>query len=182
MKKVLLLTKNPLLHRRVSLILSGAASVFMKTDEDSHGFSLVLVDRESFPNVGGGTSLPHEIRNGKPFNLPILHEALIALFDGMAEDERSLVLDKEEKTATVSGRTVKLTEVEYKLLSELMSHDSFTSREDLLLSVWEGKKDIGVVNVYVHYLREKLEAGGEKIIISSRGGGYKIDEKYKRRA
>ena len=38
--------------------------------------------------------------------------------------------------------------------------------------------DEGVLNVYVHYLREKLERGGEKIIISSRGLGYKIDEKY----
>ena len=31
--------------------------------------------------------------------------------------------------------------------------------------------------MYVHYLREKLERG-EKIIISSRNHGYKIDAKY----
>jgi DNA-binding response OmpR family regulator len=34
-----------------------------------------------------------------------------------------------------------------------------------------------VLNVYVHYLREKLE-DGKKIIISSRKLGYKIDERY----
>ena len=34
------------------------------------------------------------------------------------------------------------------------------------------------MNVYIHYLREKLEADGEKIILSSRSHGYKIDEKY----
>ena len=38
--------------------------------------------------------------------------------------------------------------------------------------------DGGILNVYVHYLREKLEKRGEKIIISSRKSGYKIDEKY----
>ena len=38
--------------------------------------------------------------------------------------------------------------------------------------------DEKTVNVYIHYLREKLESGGEKIIISSRNMGYKIDSKY----
>ena len=34
------------------------------------------------------------------------------------------------------------------------------------------------MNVYVHYLREKLEYNGEKVIISSRKNGYKIDERF----
>ena len=37
--------------------------------------------------------------------------------------------------------------------------------------------DGGVVNVYVHYLREKLEKNGERIIISTRNLGYKINER-----
>ena len=45
-------------------------------------------------------------------------------------------------------------------------------------TVWGDGADGGVLNVYIHYLREKLEAGGEKIILSSRKQGYKIVEKY----
>ena len=77
------------------------------------------------------------------------------------------------------GRKIKLTELEYGLLSILMSKkgQSF-GKEELLGRLWGEGVDLGVVNVYVHYLREKLEAGGEKVIISSRGAGYKINEKY----
>jgi len=53
-----------------------------------------------------------------------------------------------------------------------------TSREELLSRVWGNDTDPGVLNVYVHYLREKLERGGEKIILSSRKCGYRISEKY----
>ena len=51
-------------------------------------------------------------------------------------------------------------------------------REEILSTVWGGEADSGVINVYIHYLREKLEVCGEKIILSSRKCGYKIDEKY----
>jgi DNA-binding response OmpR family regulator len=54
----------------------------------------------------------------------------------------------------------------------------FISREELIRRVWGEGADGGVLNVYVHYLREKLEKQGEKIIISSRKNGYKIDGKY----
>ena len=54
----------------------------------------------------------------------------------------------------------------------------FISREEILERVWKNSADSGVINVYVHYLREKLERHGEKIILSSRKGGYRIDEKY----
>ena len=54
----------------------------------------------------------------------------------------------------------------------------FVSRDEILALVWNGKADKGILNVYVHYLREKLEKNGEKIILSSRNYGYKINEKY----
>ena len=53
----------------------------------------------------------------------------------------------------------------------------YVSREELRLGVWDEDTDSGVVNVYIHYLRQKLERG-EKIINTSRSLGYKIDEKY----
>ena len=44
--------------------------------------------------------------------------------------------------------------------------------------VWGDECEGGVLNVYIHYLREKLETEGEKIIFSTRKMGYKIDKKY----
>ena len=35
-----------------------------------------------------------------------------------------------------------------------------------------------MINVYIHYLREKLELCGEKIIIASREAGYRIDKRF----
>ena len=54
----------------------------------------------------------------------------------------------------------------------------YVSREELLSRIWQNKTDKGILNVYIHYLREKLEKGGERIIISSRNLGYKINEVF----
>ena len=64
-----------------------------------------------------------------------------------------------------------------KLLALLLAKDGYTSREEIAKKVWGDASD-GLINIYVHYLREKLEIGGEKIILSSRKGGYRIDKKY----
>lgn len=180
MKRIALCTNDHRLYRKISLILTDRAEVVQTGDVSPFGYSLVLVDRESFPGKTDGTSLPFTEKDGVIRNLPIPHELIIGLADDTKESERTLTLDSDSRTATVSGRTVGLTDVEFKLLSVIERGESFVSREELLREVWDGKKDMGVVNVYVHYLREKLEACGEKIIISSRGEGYKIDKRYKR--
>ena len=179
MKRVALYTTNPLLHKRISLILNRIAEVDMIPGGSAIGYSLSIVDRESFPDMEGGFSLPFETRGDRIVNLPILHTMITGLVDEGLTDSRSLMLDHESRTATVSGRAVRLTDTESRLLSEIMAHPSFVSKEHLLSHVFGDGKDIGIVNVYVHYLREKLESGGEKIIISSRKEGYKINEKYR---
>ena len=84
-----------------------------------------------------------------------------------------------ERVARLDARTIKLTEVEGRLLRLLVDGGGeFVSREELAKKVWGENADGGVLNVYIHYLREKLEAGGEKIILSSRKGGYRIDERF----
>ena len=59
----------------------------------------------------------------------------------------------------------------------MSANGEFVSREEILSQVWNGDADCGIINVYIHYLREKIEHG-EKIILSSRKQGYCIDEKY----
>ena len=90
-----------------------------------------------------------------------------------------LSLDKTSKCARLRGEKIKFTEVEFSLLSFLYKKGGeFATRDEILRAVWGEGADAGVINVYIHYLREKLEGHGEKIIISSRKCGYKIDEKY----
>ena len=90
-----------------------------------------------------------------------------------------LTLRDEGRAAILRGEVIKLTEVEFSLLSALLKRGGgFATRDEILSEVWGDGADSGVINVYIHYLREKLEIHGEKIIISSRKCGYKIDEKY----
>ena len=91
-----------------------------------------------------------------------------------------LVLSEDEKCAFLFGEKIALTELEFELLSKLMERDGFTSREELLSALWQDEATGSVLNVYIHYLREKLEVGGEKIIVSSRRQGYRINEKFRK--
>jgi two-component system OmpR family response regulator len=51
------------------------------------------------------------------------------------------------------------------------------TRAQLLAAVWgEGETDEGVVTVYLHYLRKKLERHGKKMIYAVRGHGYALRE------
>ena len=109
-----------------------------------------------------------------PFSLDILDKLFL-----QSENEPALRLLPDERCAYLNGEKIRLTEVEYHLMSELFSAcGEYKSRDELLFSVWGRDADPGVLNVYVHYLREKLERRGEKIILSSRKCGYKISEKY----
>ena len=89
------------------------------------------------------------------------------------------MLSLADRCAILYGERIKLTEVEFSLLSLLYSHGGkYVSRDEVLNKIWNGEADGGVINVYIHYLREKLEKHGEKIILSSRKNGYCIDEKF----
>lgn len=109
-----------------------------------------------------------------PFSIESLCDLLLK-----TEDASPLTVSAQERCAYLRGEKIRLTEVEYNLMSNLYSAGGeYVSREKLLREVWGKEADPGVLNVYVHYLREKLEGGGEKIILSSRKCGYKISEKY----
>ena len=104
---------------------------------------------------------------------------LSALDKLLADDMPKLTASAGERAAVLRGETIKLTEVEYALFCALMTRGGeFVSRDDILKEVWGENADSGIINVYIHYLREKLEREGEKIIVSSRKMGYKIDKKY----
>lgn len=77
-------------------------------------------------------------------------------------------------------RSFELTSKEYDLLTFLMRHPrQVLTREQILQEVWGydfGGED-NVLEVYIGYLRKKLEAGGEpRLIQTVRGVGYTLRE------
>jgi OmpR family response regulator NblR len=91
-----------------------------------------------------------------------------------------LVLDLSTRRALRNGRAIDLTMKEFELLKYLMEHPrEVLTREQILENVW-GYDFVGesnVIEVYVRYLRLKIEDEGEKRLIQTvRGVGYVLRE------
>lgn len=93
---------------------------------------------------------------------------------------QDLEIDTEKRLVTVGGDVVELTKKEYELLLYLVQNKNIVlTREQILNEVW-GYSYIGetnVVDVYVRYLRAKIdEAFKKKFIHTIRGVGYYVKE------
>lgn len=91
-----------------------------------------------------------------------------------------LVLDLGDRHAIRNGRLIDLTMKEFELLKYLMEHPrEVLSREQILENVW-GYDFLGesnVIEVYVRYLRLKIDGEDEKRLIQTvRGVGYVLRE------
>ncbi|MDX2243284.1 MAG: response regulator transcription factor [Leptolyngbyaceae cyanobacterium bins.302] len=91
-----------------------------------------------------------------------------------------LVLDLATRRAIRNGRAIDLTMKEFELLKYLMEHPrEVLTREQILENVW-GYDFVGesnVIEVYIRYLRLKIEDEGEKRLIQTvRGVGYVLRE------
>jgi two-component system, OmpR family, copper resistance phosphate regulon response regulator CusR len=89
-----------------------------------------------------------------------------------------LEMNTESMEVKRAKRKISLTPQEYKLLEHLMiNKDKVLSRETLLNRIWPNSFDIEtrVVDVYISYLRKKIDKGFKKKLIRSiRGFGYSI--------
>ncbi|WP_406195061.1 response regulator transcription factor [Kitasatospora sp. NBC_01560] len=88
-----------------------------------------------------------------------------------------LVLDERAREVTRGGDTVELSPTEYALLAYLVHHPrQVLSKAQILDAVWS--YDFGgqahVVELYISYLRKKLDAGRAPMIHTVRGAGYLI--------
>ncbi len=91
-----------------------------------------------------------------------------------------LILDLATRQALRNGRAIDLTMKEFELLKYLMEHPrEVLTREQILENVW-GYDFVGesnVIEVYIRYLRLKIEDEGEKRLIQTvRGVGYVLRE------
>jgi DNA-binding response OmpR family regulator len=119
----------------------------------------------------------------KPFSYVVLAARLRALLRrGVAPRPAvlragDLTLDPAARVARRGDVSIELTAREFALLEYLMRHsDSVVSKSELLAHVWEDPDeitDLNVVEVYVGYLRRKIDTPfGRKSVQTVRGAGY----------
>ncbi|MEM9908667.1 MAG: response regulator transcription factor [Cyanobacteria bacterium P01_D01_bin.44] len=87
-----------------------------------------------------------------------------------------LTLDLNQRQANRNGRLVELTMKEFELLKYLMEHPrEVLTREQILENVWgyDFMGESNVIEVYIRYLRLKIDGENEKRLIQTvRGVGY----------
>ena len=92
---------------------------------------------------------------------------------------RNLRVDLKNHIVYRGEEVIALTRREYDLLVTLMSSPKVMSREQLLERVWkyEGATETNVVDVYIRYLRSKIDVAGQTSYIKTvRGIGYATQE------
>ena len=124
----------------------------------------------------------------KPFSMPILIRKIAAVLrrsnvqkkDAEYISYKNLTLELYSYTATVDGSTFELTQREFEILKELLTHQGrVLTRQNLLDRLWKYDfyGDERVVDTHIKNLRKKL---GIDFIQTIRGVGYKIERENKK--
>ncbi|MBM6403215.1 response regulator transcription factor [Phycicoccus sp. CSK15P-2] len=121
----------------------------------------------------------------KPFSTPVLLARLQALARRAAPERPvamtagGLVLDPTTRRVTREGREIQLTAREFALLHHLMrKNGQVQSKAEILENVWDSDYPgaDNVVEVYIGYLRRKIDTPFESRIIETvRGMGYRLN-------
>jgi hypothetical protein len=179
-KAVAVYTEDKYLFQKIHLeLLEHDPEISVMLGEGAEAADLTIIDIDTAAPAKGGKAITMARGNRHAdLQIPFAIGSIVRLLS-RKKDEPILSLDEALRCAYLRGEKIKLTALEFSLLSYLMKKGGeYSPREELLREVFMPGSDRGIINVYIHYLREKLEAGGEKIILSSRGGGYKIEEKF----
>ncbi len=122
----------------------------------------------------------------KPFSIEELMARIRANLRRNQEEDSStlqfsdLRLDRSSREVYRSNRLIELTAKEFDLLEYLISHPrQVLTRDQILERVWgyDFMGDSNIIEVYVRYLRLKLEANQEpRLIQTVRGVGYVLRE------
>lgn len=143
---------------------------------------LILTARDAWHERVDGLKAGADDYLGKPFHSAELIARLHAITRRRAGRAHNLLergditLDMDNQTVTQGGRSVELTNIEFRLLRYLMMNpDRIVSKSELSEHIYEEDriKDSNVIEVYVNRLRRQL---GKGAIETRRGQGYRIGE------
>ncbi|RKD21051.1 DNA-binding response regulator [Ammoniphilus oxalaticus] len=150
---------------------------------------ILLTARDSIPDKVSGLDYGANDYVTKPFSI----EELLARIRGLLRQTKivelktsptlhisNLTLDSQTRIVTRDQQSIELTTKEYELLYFLLQNKgTVMSREQILSDVWgyEFIGDTNTVDVYIRYLRQKIDRDFEpKLIHTVRGVGYVLQD------
>lgn len=155
--------------------------------EENHTMILMLTARDAIENRVDGLESGADDYLVKPFAPPELVARVHALLrrveprtESQAVTYADITLDPLAREAQRGGIQLSLTVTEFNLLHLLLRHPrQVLERGQILSEVWgyDFGGDDNVLEIYIGYLRKKLEAGGRpRLIQTVRGVGYVLRE------
>jgi two-component system response regulator CiaR len=149
---------------------------------------LLLTARDSVADRVKGLDSGADDYLVKPFAVPELVARVKALLRrrvAAGSDEGlslcGIRLDSKRKDGFVGEQSLSLTAKEYELLEFfLINHGQILTREQIFDRIWgfESETTLGIVDVYVHYLRKKLAPFQlDALIKTVRGAGFMLEDK-----
>lgn len=140
---------------------------------------IILTAKNRTDDILSGFKLGADDYIGKPFEIEELLARIRSKLKNVEQEKLQigdLVLDTKSVTVTRGGERILLSPHEFKLLHYMMiNKGKVLSREMILNRVWQYSFDIDsrVVDVYIGYLRRKVDSKYKKKLIESvRGFGY----------
>jgi DNA-binding response OmpR family regulator len=174
----------------LDIMLPGLNGVEVCRRLRTEGFTmpvLMLTARDSVADIVQGLDSGADDYLVKPFAIEELTARLRALSrrEGPSKTPHlrvaDLVLDMATKRAYRGTMIIDLTAKEYAVLETLMLHPGqVLSRDQIMDHVWDMdfSTESKLIEVYVHSLRKKINAGHDyKLIETVRGLGYSIGER-----
>ncbi len=146
---------------------------------------IMLTAKDRIPDRVSGLDLGADDYLTKPFSV----EELLARVRARLRERNpksnvlsalDLTMDRDRHEVTRGGRAISLTAKEYALLEYLLLHrNKVHTRDELFNGVWGSDflGDSNLIDVYIRYLRGKIDDGFEsKLIATVRGVGYTLRE------
>ena len=167
--------------------MDGLAFVRRLRDEENRTMVLMLTARDAIENRVEGLESGADDYLVKPFapaELVARVHAMLRRVEAKPENQKvtyaDVTLDPSTREARRGDMLMNLTVTEFNLLHLLLRHPrQVLERRQILNDVWgyDFGGDDNVLEIYVGYLRKKLEANGQSRLIQTvRGVGYALRE------
>lgn len=160
-------------------------SICKQISEDYPEIKVIIITGHDSPtDEAHGLQLGADDYITKPIDTQVLLARIAARFrqdTSQAEvlSFNNLSLNVDTHDVSRNNQSIDLSPQEFRLLHYFMQNPKrVLSREMILSRIWEGNPDVEtrVVDVYVGYLRKKIDTQEPKLIHSVRGFGYVLKE------